>query len=350
LFKKPEQKKAYYKGLQTCGSVHSCPICAVKISEYRKQEIEDLLEKSKDFYHYMITLTVPHYSDQSCQDVRKKFMDARRKVKKRRSLKKEPDFIPYKKIMDHHHYDGSVTTVEVTYGKNGWHVHSHEMIILKKRVEDLPAFREMIYQNWKKSVELSGIEIKDYRAFNLRSVKIDELKGDHINKMTTYLTKIDSAKHWGMAAELAKGIMKKSDNNNVTPFGMLHKINDEKDPEEKRKLFSFYAPKFFEYCQAFKGKNFIIFSKGLKKKYEIIEIKDEEIVNAEDLMKDHYGFFEKPEWQLIKKYRLRGFVIQNSEGPWADLQDLLNKKINQKKWDEKTNGTDKRQRNFAKTG
>ena len=34
-----EANRAFYKGLQTCGSVWTCPICANKIQEIRRQEI-----------------------------------------------------------------------------------------------------------------------------------------------------------------------------------------------------------------------------------------------------------------------------------------------------------------------
>lgn len=326
LFKKPGQDKAYYKGLQTCGSVHSCPLCASKITEYRKTELETLLDKTRDKYHYLITLTIPHYYYQSCSDVRKMFMTARRKFKDWRPLQKDPTFVPYSQLMKHYKYDGSVTTVEVTHGQNGWHIHSHELFIFEKPVTDLEKFRNIIYRSWKKSVEhTKGIEINDLQAFEKRSVRIDELKGDHTNVMTTYLTKIDNDERWGASVEMTKGNLKIADNQNVTPFGMLYKINSETDQDQKKILWNKYAKLFYEYCKAFKGKQFIYFSKNLKRKYGLIELKDEQIVDLDDLVKEFYGFFEpSTEWQEIKQLGLRGWIIQNSDLPWDNMNQKLN--------------------------
>ena len=63
LFKKvAEVKKGYFVGLQTCGSVWTCPICANRIQEVRRQEIATAMD-----YFYkagkqavMVTFTFPH--------------------------------------------------------------------------------------------------------------------------------------------------------------------------------------------------------------------------------------------------------------------------------------------------
>lgn len=350
LFKKPGSKRAYFYGLQTCGSIYSCPICAVKISEQRQREIEELLDKTKDSHHYLITLTVPHYIEQGCKEIRDKFKDSRRKMKNWGPLKRDPDFKPYTRTLKHLRYDGSVTTVEVTYGQNGWHIHSHELVILKDPVEDLKEFREMVYQNWKKAVEYSGIEIKNPQAFWKRSVKVEELHGDHITKMTTYLTKLDNSKHWGMPAELTKGFIKKAENNNLTPFGMLHAINDAPDQKEKQRLYDQYAPLFWEYCQTFKGGQMIYFSKGLKAKHGIENKTNEEVVKAETLLKEFYGYFEKPEFAVIKALGLRGWVIDHSHLSWEDLTQKLNNEITKRKGLRRYDNQTEKQTFFRETG
>lgn len=237
LFKNPGAQHAYYAGLQTCGSPFSCPLCSTKITESRKDEIEELLSKTKDYYHYLITLTVPHYKNESCKDIRDRFMSSRRRLKNWTEIKDHHEYVPYTKTLKHYKYDGSVTTVEVTYGDNGWHIHSHELIITKKPIKDLISFRAIVYANWTKSVLYSGFEINKPNAFYKRSVQIDSLHGDHLQRMKTYLSKTvvftQKESSWGMSSELTKGGIKKADNKNLTPFGMLHKINDATDPEEK---------------------------------------------------------------------------------------------------------------------
>jgi hypothetical protein len=326
LFKNKESMRAYFYGLQTCGSIFSCPICAVKISEHRQKEIEQLLEITQDYHHYLITLTIPHYISQSCAEVKQKFSDARRRFRNWGPVKRNQSFFPFRQVMQHYQYDGSVTTVEVTYGENGWHIHSHELFVFKKPIQDLEKFRSIVFDNWLKAVDYSGIEIKNIKAFYRRSVQVDHLRGDHVNRMTTYLTKVDMAT-WGIPQELTKGFIKNSENENLTPFGMLHKINDEKDPVKSASLYKHYAPLFWEYCKAFKGSQMIRFSKGLKQLYEIGLMSNEEIVNGQSLFDDFYGYFEKPEFDEIKRLRLRGWVIKNSILGWDELKDLLESEI-----------------------
>lgn len=321
LTKKPGAEFAHYSSLQTCGSIHSCPICATKITEHRKNEIQSIIDASEDKYLYLVTLTFPHYETETCQESRLKFMDARRRMKNWNQVKDHPEFIPFRQILEHHQYDGSVTTVEVTYGVNGWHIHSHEMFIFNEPVQDLRQFRADVFANWYKACVYSGIEINNPRAFHRRAVQIDALTGDHIQRMTAYLTKIETGNSWGMAAEMTKGSCKKQQQGNLTPFGMLLEILDNKINYKK------YAPLFFEYCKTFKGKQAIRFSKGLKQRYGIEEKTDEEIVNESDLLSSMYGFFEKPEWQMILKNKLRGWVIQNTDKDFNVLVDKLNNKI-----------------------
>lgn len=348
LFKSEESLRAYFAGLQTCGSVYSCPICAVKITQSREDEIKELLKKTSGYFHYLITLTMPHYLGQSCQDIKTKFKSARRRLKNWGSVKDHPEWKPYTKTLKHYLVDGTVTTIDVTYGENGWHVHSHELVITQNPIDDLKEFRSIVFSNWTKALLYSGVEIKKPLAFYKRAVQVDALLGDHISRMTSYLTKVANSEKWGISAEMTKGFLKKSENNNLTPFGMLHTINDESDRTKSADLYRKYAPLFFEYCKTFKGDQMIYFSKGLKAKYDMAVTTDQDLVNTESLIEmlaqldtdnqekieeinrklgNHYGFFEKNEWKEIKKLRLRGFVIHHSTGSWDELQEKLVEKI-----------------------
>ena len=55
-------EKAFYSGLMICGSVWTCPVCAAKISERRKNELHQATtaHKSEGGYLAMLTLTVRH--------------------------------------------------------------------------------------------------------------------------------------------------------------------------------------------------------------------------------------------------------------------------------------------------
>ena len=52
---------AHYSGLQTCGSVWSCPICAAKITERRRLEVQDAINQHRQAGDevQLLTLTTP---------------------------------------------------------------------------------------------------------------------------------------------------------------------------------------------------------------------------------------------------------------------------------------------------
>jgi hypothetical protein len=335
LKKNPDAEKAHYSSLQTCGSVWTCPICASKISEVRKNEVEELLKKTADKTHVFITYTLPHYFGQSCRQVKDQLMGSRRRMKAHRILKTDPTFTPYKKIMDHYHLDGSVTTIEVTWGRNGWHVHSHELLILDDPIpeNERARFHEIIFQNWRKACLNSGVEIKDAAAFRRRSVITEFPTGDITERYSSYLAKIE--KHtenesWGIAAELTKSHLKKADREhakrgtvaeNLTPMGMLDAMAQDKS------LYKILSPVWYEYSQAMKGSRFVFFSKGLKSKYGIQDMTDQDVIENSDILASIYGFFEVGEWKAIKTAKLRGWVIDNSNHPFEILQEKLREKL-----------------------
>ena len=62
VLKSVEHKTAFYAGLQTCGSVWACPVCAAKIAERRRAEIQAAMaaHKAAGGCVNMVTLTCPH--------------------------------------------------------------------------------------------------------------------------------------------------------------------------------------------------------------------------------------------------------------------------------------------------
>ena len=61
VWKSKEHGTASYGGLQTCGSVWTCPVCAAKIAERRRVELLDAMElhKAQGGAVYLLTLTTP---------------------------------------------------------------------------------------------------------------------------------------------------------------------------------------------------------------------------------------------------------------------------------------------------
>src|SRR5690606_33597513 len=64
---RPRGRESYhYKGLVTCGSVWTCPLCAAKIQERRRQEVVQAIAWATGKGHgvAMVSLTFPHRVEQ----------------------------------------------------------------------------------------------------------------------------------------------------------------------------------------------------------------------------------------------------------------------------------------------
>ena len=65
VWKSKSHGTASYGGLQTCGSVWTCPICAAKIAERRRLEIQAAMaqHRAQGGEVHLLTLTTPHTRD-----------------------------------------------------------------------------------------------------------------------------------------------------------------------------------------------------------------------------------------------------------------------------------------------
>jgi hypothetical protein len=342
MWKSEGDARAHFRGVQTCGSPWACPVCAVLISEFRKKEISELIKKAlaAGYHLYMITYTLPHYIQESCQLVNDRFMSAMNKMKSQKILKNTPYFTPFSTLLKQYGCDGYVTTKEPLFGQNGWHIHTHGLYIFEKPLVNLSSVRESLWECWLKACDLT-FQIGDYpdhviRGFYKRSVRLDHLTGDAEKIISEYMTKSGVVRKektlsdWRMEHELTKGHLKKSESGSLTPFGMLDKIR-ELSPHDK--LSKYLKQKYFEYTETFKGSSFVRWSPGLRKKFGFQEISDQEITDS--TVKDvesFYTYFEKPEWyNTILPLGLRGYIQQNSDLPWNDLAEKLNQEIRLRK-------------------
>ena len=81
--KNPDHDRAFYSGLAVCGSVWDCPVCSARILQKRREEISFAVNWAYEngFKVVMVTLTTPHYSFQTCEDLLGKFSKALNNLK-----------------------------------------------------------------------------------------------------------------------------------------------------------------------------------------------------------------------------------------------------------------------------
>lgn len=154
---------AGFAGLETCGSVWSCPVCNAKVMARRALEIGGAIgiAQSMGLSVGMVTLTVSHHEGQRLADlwqaVSKAWGDASHGKHWVRDSA-DAGLI------------GFLRVVEVTYGKNGWHPHLHVLVFL----EDPTRFRQLtagIWRRWHSSVVRQGfkdpmLQGQDFKLIN----------------------------------------------------------------------------------------------------------------------------------------------------------------------------------------
>lgn len=301
-------KRHFYSGLQVCGSVWHCPICAAKITERRRQELEKSIIEAKNqrLHIYFATYTFSHHKKESLESNLSRFKDARHAVKSGRWAKEHKE--KYGIV-------GSIEVLEVTYGhnSNGWHPHTHELIITEKEV-NLADFERDIRLKWKAEASKRGLTMNEH-GFVL--TKTEGAIADYIAKFGK--EPYNNSHVWGPEAELTKGHLKKGrgpeEDEHLTPFGILNAIDNGHEELE---------PVFQEYALAFKGRQQLRWSPGLKKRLLIEEKTDEQLAEEKQENASAILAIERPAWKVIRgnDYKAELLELENAEAMRQAIIDL----------------------------
>jgi hypothetical protein len=286
IWKSVKHGRHYYAGLATCGSVWDCLPCAAKISEFRGQEIKQAVETCQDRGGsvVMLTQTFPHYENQKCKPLLDKFGQARQIMKNRKTWR---NFVSSTGMI------GNINRTEVTYGKNGWHVHCHTLLFFSSPVK---LSSGQIFPMWESACVASGLPSPS----KAHGVKISTPK-----QMADYIAKQGKeTSNWTLEAEMTKGHTKRGGLEGMTPFDLLRSYRDTKNDTHKR-LFA-------EYSQTFKGKRQLVWSRGLRDLLHLSSEKtDEEILEQQDELDELFVMIETQKlWPLIRKLKMRGQLLE----------------------------------------
>jgi hypothetical protein len=132
-----------FRGVKTCGSVHSCPMCAAAILRTRAAEVTQALDRCQRDRTAFCTFTLRHSREMALGALRKLLALSYSELKAGRTgaeLKAALGFV------------GDVRAAEQTYGtENGWHPHLHAVWVF-----DSPPpvnFRELLVERWRVCVQ-----------------------------------------------------------------------------------------------------------------------------------------------------------------------------------------------------
>lgn len=234
-----EDGARFLGGLQVCGSVWVCPVCAPKIQAVRAAELRSGIDAwtAESGRVLMMTQTFRHSRADELEVILDAFKGALRKFRAGRG---------YQTAKDDLGLAGTVAGHEVTWGDvNGWHPHAHALLFVRGDVTP-DAASAALWPLWESAAHRSGLEVSP-GAF-------DVADGGAVR---TYLTKLGREYQWNAEHELVKSHTKRS-RSGLTPFGFLHQHVE--DPADGR-----WLARFAEFGYAFHGKNQLTWSRGFKR-------------------------------------------------------------------------------------
>ena len=280
--------RAKFRGLQICGSVWLCPVCASVISEYRRRELV-LAAARNDYFLSMVTLTFRHNLGDRLADLRERFKLALQRFVGGR------DWV---KICETYSLLGHVTAHEITNGyttthDNGWHPHAHLLFFMESPLSYLEKaqFERDCREKWQRALANAGLDAAWEIGCNVRD-------GD--NAVAEYVAKFDRLpkdESWGVGHEVVKATSKLgADNAGLSVFALLELAGQGDDR-------AIYLVR--EFAAAYKGKRQLRYSPGLRKLLGLgAEVADE--IVAADNPDSVLDVFTWDEWQaVIRKGRER---------------------------------------------
>jgi len=178
-------------GVATCGSVWHCPVCAAKITEARRKELD--LAVTAWVKHggivNLLTLTFPHEWDMPLPDLMARFAKALQAFK---NCKK------YKRIMADAGRAGSIRSLETTWGENGWHPHTHDLVFIKSELTATDV--DTLKSEWTRICIKQGLGDNSKRS-DMLAHGLDIQDGRYAAE---YIAKFGHDSAWGASAEMTK--------------------------------------------------------------------------------------------------------------------------------------------------
>lgn len=301
VWRSTQHQTAHYSGLIVCGSVWTCPVCAAKISERRRLELQAAISQHRESGGdaYLLTLTTPHGRRDDLAQLLAMQAKALASFTAQRAVKAV--FAEMGEI-------GRVRAFEVTHGRkgtnNGWHPHYHFLQFAKGGADaaQLMDWRTRLYLEWAKCCERAGLGTPSFQH------GLDLQDGSKADK---YLSK------WGLECEMTKGHIKQAKAGGETPFDLLRAVLADKSDRQAAALFS-------EFGRVFKGKRQLSWSRGLRARFDLVEKTDEEIAQEHTEGAELLGLISVDEWRDVLRVQARGVVLElAAAGGWSAVARFL---------------------------
>ena len=280
----------HFKGLQTCALPWLCAVCAPKIAERRSGEIEAAMTvcKAQGGQVLMPTFTVPH----GRKDPLVETLDLIKKALRSMGMSRR-----YKQMQERLGVEGRIIATEITHGEaNGWHPHFHELWFFERAGVDLVALESELFTMWRAACLKFGLGEPSRK----HGVVVQDG-----SRAAQYVAKM-SQKEWTLADEIAKASSKSGRKGSRSAWQLLDCILDpEATPSHQKRAEALFR----EYAEATKGRRQLVWSPGLKKRYAIADMNDEELCAQVEEDSVLIAQISLDAWKAIRKQKMQVHIL-----------------------------------------
>ena len=280
----------HFQGLQTCALPWLCSVCAPKIAERRAGEIEAAMTvcKAQGGQVLMPTFTVPHGRKDPLTDT----LDLIKKALRSMGMSRR-----YKQMQQQLGVVGRIIATEITHGEaNGWHPHFHELWFFERPGVDLVQLELELYRMWRNACLKFGLGEPSRK----HGVVVQDG-----SRAAQYVAKM-SDKEWTLADEIAKASSKSGRKGSRSAWQLLDCMVDPLASQAHQKRA---AALFREYAEATKGRRQLVWSPGLKKRYAIVDLNDEELCAQVDEDSVLVAQIPLDAWRAIRLQKMQAHIL-----------------------------------------
>lgn len=296
---------AHFAGLETCGSVWSCPCCQGKILARRAEDASAAAAAWTDAGNtvYMLTVTMAHDDGMPLRALLPTVAGGWRFVQNGRA---------WRSLRAAFGVAHLIRSVEVTHGPNGWHPHLHVLLFLRghQDANAMAALLVHVRARWGDYLVRAGYR----RPHAVHGVTIAECHS--AAEAGAYVAKTDD--HRAAGNELARGDLKQGKAGHRTPLEVLAGFRDTGDLAD--------LGLWREYERATKGHQRLTWSRGARAELlpDVADATDQEIA-AEEVGGQVLGVIAAPVWRrrVVPVEGLPARVLEAAEAGPAELCRVL---------------------------
>lgn len=304
LFYAAATGSAHFGGLQTCGSVISCPVCAAKVGERRRVEVRSAIDawEARGGMVLMATFTVRHYAGDTLAWLLSGLKGALRRVYQGRQGQK---------FGAEYGVAGSISATETTWGSGtGYHPHIHQLLFLRPGTPADHSLMMMHYKTqWDGALRLEGMRGVTSAGVDFTYANADA--ADYVNKLIS----------WDVEHELTKGTSKQArKTDRFTPAALLSSFADFMQTGDYDHVGRSHGEVWRDYALTMKGRHLLQWSRGLRAMLGLgVEKTDEKLEQETDATAVLLAQLNPDEWGAVLYFDGRAELVNIASADYPDF-------------------------------